>query len=302
MGVPGSTRAQVQCLACLSPHLESINQAMIAGVEGVRPIAARFGISKSSLTRHRPHITNPPVPPVRPVPLPVDRPGHEAGHEAAPTPTAPAAPESPDPPENEPELDPTHGWSSHARNVRETLTPTQDLAAVQLGHGMSIEKVAVDAGVNERTVRRWMREDDFRLAMREALDRARYRLEARLFALSDHATVIVQRLMNSKSDDQQYHGAKLALGNAVRMAARYRELQIEGYVPQTPMIVFPQGTRMPWNSLPLPVPRYQGDDDTDAARDEYAVELQREGERGGNVFTPDGVTPDPMDEREEDGE
>lgn len=42
-----------RCSICTHPEKEAINKALIDGHEAFRPIAARFGLSKSALIRHK---------------------------------------------------------------------------------------------------------------------------------------------------------------------------------------------------------------------------------------------------------
>ena len=42
-----------RCTVCAHPEREAIDAALVAGSDSLRTIAARFGVSKSSLIRHR---------------------------------------------------------------------------------------------------------------------------------------------------------------------------------------------------------------------------------------------------------
>jgi hypothetical protein len=63
----------------------------------------------------------------------------------------------------------------------------------------------------------------------------------------------VQEALDGKDPVLALKAASLGLAAATRLAARYKEHQLEGFIPPTqPMIVFPVATKMPWNQKSLP--------------------------------------------------
>jgi hypothetical protein len=98
-----------------------------------------------------------------------------------------------------------------------------------------------------------MKEHEFREELRLAMERMRHQFESRIVGLANNAAVVVQEAMESKDLETRMDAAKTAINAAVRMATRYKELQVEGYVPPPqPMIILPPGSRMPWENAPVP--------------------------------------------------
>lgn len=133
------------------------------------------------------------------------------------------------------------------------LTPRQQKAVMLLATGVSNEQAAIAVGVSAGLVSKWLRNEAFRNELRDAMERMRQIFEGRIMSLAANAATVIQKLMADPSLDRQTEGAKMALGAAVRLVARYKELQVEGYVPPpVPLVVFPEGTKMPWAQPSLP--------------------------------------------------
>lgn len=131
--------------------------------------------------------------------------------------------------------------------AKKTVTPKQIKALVILATGGSNEKAAVAASVTPATIRNWTRDETFSEELRLTMERTRHQFESRVMQVANNAMVVVQDAMSSPSAEVRLKGANLALNAAVRLSTRYKELQVEGYVPPpTPMIVFPAGTKQPW--------------------------------------------------------
>jgi hypothetical protein len=115
---------------------------------------------------------------------------------------------------------------------------------------MTQEQAAVAAGVRKETVGDWLRDNKFTDELRLALERMRQTFEARVMGLANNAAVVVgDMIADDKDKERQLEGAKLAFNAAVRLSNRYKELQVEGYVaPAQPLVVFPSGTRFPWQN------------------------------------------------------
>lgn len=112
-----------------------------------------------------------------------------------------------------------------------------------LATGASNERCAMAIGVRPMTISAWMKREDFRMEVRRAMERMRQIFEGRIMGLAANAAVVVERMITSQDMDIQAAGAKLALNSAVRLANRYKELQVEGYVPP-PVFVLPEGSRV----------------------------------------------------------
>jgi hypothetical protein len=142
--------------------------------------------------------------------------------------------------------------------VAKKLTPKQQKALMALALGQTNEKAAEAAGVSQSAVAAWLKREEFKRELRSAMERIRSMFEGRIMALASNAAAVVQDLMNATTvvnnkvvPDMELRakGANLALSAAVKIATRYKELQVEGYAPPAaPLIVFPSGTVMPWNN------------------------------------------------------
>lgn len=135
------------------------------------------------------------------------------------------------------------------------LTPKQITALALLASGLSQEKAATEAGVSLVTMVEWMKTEKFREELRLAAERARSTFESRVFNLANNSAVVVgDMIADDKDKDRQLEGVKLAFNAAVRLANRYKELQVEGFIaPVQPLVVFPAGTKFPWqNNATLP--------------------------------------------------
>lgn len=118
-----------------------------------------------------------------------------------------------------------------------------------LATGQKNETAAAAAGVGIRSVQKWMKDPTFREELRQTMERMRQVFEGRVMQLANNAAVVVQEMLTHPDMDRRAEGAKLALNAAVRLSTRYKELQMEGYVPPPqPMIVLPPGSRMPWEN------------------------------------------------------
>jgi DNA-binding XRE family transcriptional regulator len=139
--------------------------------------------------------------------------------------------------------------------AKKDLSVKQHKALALLVAGQTQEAAAAAAGVRQKTMIEWMRDNVFRDELRLALERMRQTFEARVMGLANNAAVVVGDMLSDNDDkDRQLEGAKLAFNAAVRLSNRYKELQIEGYVaPAQPLVVFPPGTHFPWQGqLSLP--------------------------------------------------
>ncbi len=123
------------------------------------------------------------------------------------------------------------------------LSAKQRKAVELLATGTSNTRCAMVIGVKPGTISGWMRQDKFRAEIRLMMERTREIFEARIIGLASDSAVVVQRALSSDDIDLQMAGARLALNAAVRLANRYKELQVQGYVPP-PLFVLPEGSRI----------------------------------------------------------
>lgn len=139
--------------------------------------------------------------------------------------------------------------------AKKGLSTKQTQALALLVAGQTKDQVSTVAGVSNKTLEKWFKDPVFRDELRLALERMRQTFEARVMGLANNAAVVVQDMIADQNDkNRQLEGAKLAFNAAVRMANRYKELQVEGYVaPAQPLVVFPAGTKFSWQQ-PLVVP------------------------------------------------
>jgi hypothetical protein len=75
------------------------------------------------------------------------------------------------------------------------------------------------------------------------------------------AHAVDELLAERKSKEQTFEAARIGLGAAVRLAARFKEFQASGTVPNRgPILVMPPGTRLfvgpppPWIPMPSAAP------------------------------------------------
>ena len=135
---------------------------------------------------------------------------------------------------------------------KKDLAPKQHKALMALAVGKSIGESGKIAKVTSRTMSNWMKDEDFREELRTAMERMRQQFESRIMQVANNAAVVVQEMLVSPSVEVRAKGANLALNAAVRLSTRYKELQVEGYVPPPrPMIIFPEGTKAPWMAKAL---------------------------------------------------
>jgi len=145
---------------------------------------------------------------------------------------------------------------------RTKLTPKQTQALALLSTGQSQDNVADAMGIPVSMLAGWLKTDLFNEELRLAAERSRQMFESRVFQLANaSANVVGDMIGDKKNTDRQLEGVKLAFNAAVRLANRYKELQVEGYVaPTQPLVVFPVGTRFPWQNkvvapiMPLEIP------------------------------------------------
>jgi len=138
--------------------------------------------------------------------------------------------------------------------AKKGLTPKQNRALLVLAAGQTQEAAAQAAGVRRQRVQVWMKEHEFREELRLSMERLRHQFESRIVGLANNAAVVVQEAMEHPDLATRMEAAKTAINAAVRMATRYKELQVEGYVPPpTPMIMLPPGSKMPWENAAVSV-------------------------------------------------
>lgn len=136
---------------------------------------------------------------------------------------------------------------------KKDLNARQYKAIAMLSVGQTYARAAEAAGVKTGTIKLWMSNEKFSNEVRNTSERIREAFQARIFALAQNGAAIVNEMMSSDQNlDRRAEGAKIAIGSAVRLLSRYKELQIDGYAPTVPMVVFPPGTTMPWANKSLP--------------------------------------------------
>lgn len=137
---------------------------------------------------------------------------------------------------------------------RTKLTAKQTQALALLSTGQAQDAVALALGIPPDTLTSWLKTDLFNEELRLAAERARQTFESRVFQLANaSAGVVGDMIKDNKDKNRQLEGVKLAFGAAVRLANRYKELQVEGYIaPAQPLVVFPKGTQFPWQNKALP--------------------------------------------------
>lgn len=143
--------------------------------------------------------------------------------------------------------------------AKKDLSAKQQYALALLVAGQTQEAVAHTVKVKPEKLRLWLKDATFRDELRLALERMRQTFEARMMGLANNSASVLQEVLADDSDrDRQLEGVKVVINAAVRLANRYKELQVEGYVaPAQPLVVFPVGTRFPWQRgeiTPPPVP------------------------------------------------
>jgi hypothetical protein len=134
------------------------------------------------------------------------------------------------------------------------LTPKQMKALVAIASGLTHKKAAELVGVNENTIGVWTRLPIFSREFQKTMERMRYQFEARVVAAGQDAVAVIHKELDNKDVDVRLKAGVALANNAVRVGTRYKELESAGALPsQTPMIVFPAGTVLPWNSTPISV-------------------------------------------------
>jgi hypothetical protein len=141
------------------------------------------------------------------------------------------------------------------RKKRTKLPPDQLKALSLLAAGVSQDAVAGAINVKSSTISQWFSTELFQEELRIAGERARQTFESRVFNLANNSAVVVgDMIKDDKNKDRQLEGVKLAFNAAVRLANRYKELQVEGYIaPVQPLVIFPKGTAYSWTNKALPL-------------------------------------------------
>lgn len=145
---------------------------------------------------------------------------------------------------------------------RTKLNAKQTQALALLSTGQSQDAVAEAVGIGPSVLSSWLKMELFSEELRLASERARSTFESRVFQLANaSAGVVGDMIKDTKDKNRQLEGVKLAFNAAVRLANRYKELQVEGYIaPVQPLVVFPAGTQFPWKNkavlpaMPLEIP------------------------------------------------
>lgn len=103
------------------------------------------------------------------------------------------------------------------------LKPKQQQAIAAILSSGSITEAANQAGLNERTIYRWMTQDDFRAALYSEEDRVIDIAIRRLLNLSDKAINTFEELLGKEAanDNVKLRAAQLVIDNLIRL----RELQ-----------------------------------------------------------------------------
>ena len=137
---------------------------------------------------------------------------------------------------------------------KKKLTPKQLQVLTALVAGNSYEGAANLASINTSTISGWMRDSLFYEEYRLGMERQRAIFESRMVALSNKAGKVVSDFLDSSNPEHRLEAAKISINSAVRLSARYKELQVQGFIqPAQPLVVFPEGTKLPWASkAPLP--------------------------------------------------
>lgn len=138
--------------------------------------------------------------------------------------------------------------------TKKKLTPKQITALDMLSIGQSQALAAKEAKVNQNTLTVWMKNEVFREELRLLMERRRQQFESRVMLSANDGVAVIQRAMSSKDEDRALRAANSAVNAGVRIATRYKELQVEGYVaPPAPMIVFQAGAPHPiFNPTTIP--------------------------------------------------
>lgn len=137
---------------------------------------------------------------------------------------------------------------------KKKLNPKQVMALNVLALGQSQLQAAKEAKVNNNTLTVWMKDEMFRDELRLLMERMRQQFESRVMIAANDGMSVIQKAIRNKDEDRALRAANSAVNAGVRIATRYKELQVEGYVaPLAPMIVFAEGTADPiFNPTKLP--------------------------------------------------
>src|SRR5258706_13863510 len=120
------------------------------------------------------------------------------------------------------------------RDLTPDLNPKQQRALQMILLGATNQQVSNEGGVAEGTVSGWRRRPNFSAEIRKAMEHQRQVVEANINRLAMKAFRVIDEVldaMNGEHPDyeRRLEGAKIALASAVRMGARYKEVQVEGY-------------------------------------------------------------------------
>jgi len=122
-----------------------------------------------------------------------------------------------DDPHDDDDLAPPEGdGGAHAHDEGEDsfagLNHRQSQAIIALMSEPSIERAALKAGINERTLRRWMDVPDFQCAYRAA---RRQTFNQAIGLVVKYATLAVSTLVQTMADKDASHHAKVAAATAI---------------------------------------------------------------------------------------
>lgn len=137
---------------------------------------------------------------------------------------------------------------------KKLLTPKQMKALVALTSGLTNRKAAELAGVSEATICNWIRTNAFHKEFTKAMERMRYAFEARVISAGQDAIAVVHKELDNPDVEIRLKAGTSLANNAVRVGSRYKELEVSGALPSAqPLVIFPEGTKMPWNAKPVEV-------------------------------------------------
>jgi hypothetical protein len=154
------------------------------------------------------------------------------------------------------------------------LTPKQVKALAVLSLGQTQAAAAKEAGVTQNTLTLWMKDEEFRDELRLLMERMRNQFESRVMLAANDGMAVIQQAMRSEDPEMAFKAANSSVAAGVRLVSRYKQLQVEGYVPPpAPMIVIPEGAHHPiFNPAQLPdvidvTPKETDGDDADDTGD-----------------------------------
>lgn len=106
-----------------------------------------------------------------------------------------------------------------ADNVTSELEPKKWLAIEQLLLTGNISKAATAAGVNRKTIYEWLKQDTFKLALKEAEAEAMDNLSRRLVALADKAAEALEKVLENKRSNVNHRlkASSIVLANLLKI-------------------------------------------------------------------------------------